>query len=157
KKAIRDFVARVTKKGGPDFVPAEDRVATFDNDGTLWPEQPLHEVIFALARLEKMAAKMEGLKEKPFVKALLAKDFSPLRERGEKAIVELVGITHGNTTQARFDADVREFFKTEKHRTFGVPYTKLAYRPMVELLAYLRANGFQTWVCTGGTTDFVRA
>ena len=111
--AILDFVARVTKEGGPDFVPPADRIAVFDNDGTLW-------------------------------------------SGGEKALVELVMATHAGMTSDEFDAVAREWLATARHPRFKRPYTDLVYQPMLELLAYLRANGFKVYIVTGGGVEFVR-
>ncbi len=156
KKAILDFVNRVTKKDGPDYIPSEDRIATFDNDGTLWCEKPTVEVVFTLARLKSMAARDPTLKEKQPFKAALEGDHEYFHKAGMKAVLELVLATHGDTAHAQFVEEARAFFKTARHPKFGVPFQKLAYRPMVELLKHLRAHGFQTWICSGGWMDFMR-
>ncbi|MCY1082168.1 HAD family hydrolase [Archangium lansingense] len=157
KKAILDFVKRVTTPGSPDFIPVEERIATFDNDGTLWPEQPVIQGAFVLAQLQKRVAKEPSLKQKPAVKAALDGDLEYLTRAGEKALMELFAITSANLTDEQFDQEVREFFQTAKHPKLGVPYTQLAYQPMVELLEYLRANGFRTYISSGGGIDFMRA
>ncbi|MFE8595925.1 HAD family hydrolase [Archangium violaceum] len=157
KKAILDFVKRVTTPGSPDFIPAEERIATFDNDGTLWPEQPIIQGAFVLWQLQKRVAKDPSLEKKPAVKAALDGDLESLTRAGEKAVMELFAITSANLTDEQFDQEVREFFQTAKHPKLGVPYTQLAYKPMVELLEYLRANGFRTYISSGGGIDFMRA
>jgi haloacid dehalogenase-like hydrolase len=157
KKAIVDYVNAVTKKDGPDYVPPADRIATFDNDGTMWCEKPTVEVVFSEVRLKALAVKDPTLKEKQPFKAVLDRDEEYLHKAGMKPLLEIVLLTHGNMQQADFDREAREFFKTARHPKFGVPYQQLAYVPMVELLQYLRANGFQTWICSGGTMDLMRA
>jgi phosphoserine phosphatase len=157
KKAIIDFVARVTKPGGADFVPVEDRIAAFDNDGTLWVEKPLpNEVFFVLTRLREMAAKDPSLKERQPFKAALEGDAAYFHEAGAKAVLELLLATHTGMTQEQFAGEARRFIETERHPKLNRPYTALVYQPMIELLAYLRANQFQTWLCSGGTIDFMR-
>lgn len=126
----------------------------FDDDGTLWPEQPAAQVAFASARLKELADRDPSLPQ-PF-KAALEGDGAFLREAGGAAAVELVAATHGATTQAEFEAEARAFFQTALHPKLGRPWTALAYQPMLELLEYLRANGFQTWICSASMADFVR-
>ena len=156
KKAILDYVKAVTTKGSPDFVPVEDRIATFDNDGTLWCEQPTVEVVFTLARLKALADKDSALKDKQPFKAAVAGDKDYLHKAGMKALLEIVALTHGDMPQEEFDEEARAFFKSAKHPKFNQPYPKMTYQPMVELLQYLRANGFQTWICSGGFMDLMR-
>jgi hypothetical protein len=134
-------VQRVTKKDGPDHIPPQDRIATFANDGTLWCEKPTVEVVFSLARLKAMAAKDPTLKEKRPFKAALEGDHEDFHKAGMKAVLELVLATHGDMAHAQFVEEARAFFKAGRHPKFGAPFQKLAYRPMVELLRYLRANG----------------
>ncbi len=157
KKGLLDFVTRATKKGGPDYVPPEERVATFDNDGTLWPEKPLPEAVFVAKRLKVLVRKHPSLLLREPIKAVLRGGVTHLRELGEQVVVDLLVTSHSGMTQEEFEADARAFFKGSRHPTLRRPYTELAYRPMVELLELLRANGFQTWMCTGGSVDFVRA
>jgi hypothetical protein len=157
KRAIIDFVTRVTKQGGPDFVPVGDRIATFDNDGTLWAEKPLpNEVYFVLARLKEMAAKDPSLKERQPFKAALDGDAAYFHEAGAQAVLELLLATHTRMTQEQFADEARRFIEKERHPKLNRPYTAVVYQPMIELLAYLRANQFQTWLCSGGTVDFMR-
>lgn len=157
KQSIIDFVTRVTTKGSPDFVSVEDRIATFDNDGTLWAEQPTYiQVLFVLARLEDAAADDPTLRKKQPFKAALERDMTYLSQISEAEVMELLTATHSNTTQEQFEAEVRSFYETATHPTLKVPVTKVGYKPMRELLDYLRANGFQTWICSGGGIDFMR-
>jgi hypothetical protein len=156
KQAIVEFVTRVTTANSPDFVPVEDRIATFDNDGTLWAEQPLVQGLFVLEKIKSMVAADPSLREKQPYKAVLAGDVDYFRQAGEAAIVELAMITHGNMSQDQFDTEVRSFFDTEIYPKFNVPVTQIAYKPMRELLGYLQANDFQTWICSGGGIDFMR-
>ncbi len=156
RKAICDFVTRVTEAGGRDFVPVEDRIATFDNDGTLWPEQPIIQAEFVLARLRALAAEDPTLKQRQPFKAALEGDKRALAEAGEPALMQLFAVTSANMTDDRYEEEARRFFATARHPRLGVPYTALAYRPMVELLAFLRAHDFKTFVCSGGGADFMR-
>jgi haloacid dehalogenase-like hydrolase len=156
KKAILDFVKAVTTKGSPDYVPPADRIATFDNDGTLWCEKPTVEIVFTLEKPKALAAKDPTLKEKQPFKAGLEGDKEYLHTAGIKAALELVAATHGGMAQDDFDAEAQQFFKTAKHPKFNQPYPQMTYIPMVELLRYLRAHGFQTWICSGGFMDLMR-
>jgi phosphoserine phosphatase len=158
KEAILSFVQRVTDDGGPEFVAVEDRIATFDNDGTLWSEKPLPtEVYFILARLRELAASDPVLRSRQPFKAALEGDADYFHQAGEAAVAELISVTHAGMTQEEFAAEARRFFDEEQHPTLHREFTSLAYVPMLELLAYLRANGFETWISSGGTIDFVRA
>jgi phosphoglycolate phosphatase-like HAD superfamily hydrolase len=157
KRRIIDYVVRTTTAGGADFIPPDERLATFDNDGTLWPEKPSFvQVAFILARVQRLAAVNPALKKKQPYKAALAGDIASLDQTGQKELMELFAATSTGMTQEEFARDVAEFFATAQHPTLHLPYTALAYRPMVELLALLRDRGFETWICTGGGTDFVR-
>lgn len=158
KRGIIDFVTRVTREGGPDFTPVADRIATFDNDGTLWVEKPLPvEVYFTLARVRELAAKDPSLKERQPFKAALEGDAAYFHEAGAKAVLELILATHSGMTQEQFAAEARQFMEKARHPKLNRPFTEITYQPMIELLAYLRRNGFQTWLCSGGTIDFMRA
>lgn len=156
KQAIIEFVSHVTTAGSPDFVPIEDRIATFDNDGTLWAEQPVIQGMFVLDKLKKMAAANPSLKQKQPYKAVLEGDVAYFKQVGEKAVMELLAATHANMTQEQFAQEVQQFFRTGIHPTLKVPYRRVTYKPMVELLEYLRTNQFQTWICSGGGIDFIR-
>jgi phosphoserine phosphatase len=156
KQAILGFVARVTMEGSSDFLPEEERIAVFDNDGTLWQEKPAVQGAFLVERVKALAAKDPSLRQRQPFKAVLEGDVDTLMEGGEKALMELFAATHANMTQEQFQAEVSQFLKTARHPKLGVPYTQLAYQPMLELLQYLRDNGFQTWISSGGGIDFMR-
>lgn len=157
KKSIIDFVERVTKEGSADFIPVPERVAVFDNDGTLWAEQPLYfQLFFALDRVKVMAPDHPEWKtQEPFA-SLLKGDVKGALAGGEKAIMEIVMATHSGMSSDEFDAIIRDWVKTAKHPKSGKHYTEMVYQPMVELLRYLRANGFRTYIVSGGGIDFMR-
>jgi haloacid dehalogenase-like hydrolase len=158
KRRIIDFVTRVTTEGGPDFVPVVDRIATLDNDGTLWVEKPLPvEVYFILTRVRELAAKDPSLKERQPFKAALEGDAAYFHEAGVKAVVELLVATETGMSQERFASEARRFIEKGRQPKLDRPFIEIAYQPMMELLGYLRRNGFQTWLCSGGSTDFMRA
>lgn len=157
KQTIIDFVQRVTAEGGRDFVPVEERIAVFDNDGTLWTEKPVpNEVYFVQSRVKEMVARDPSLRKRQPFRAVLERDEGYFQRHGAQAIAELVTATHANMTQEQFASEARRFLDTQRHPKLGRPYTATAYQPMLELLALLRANRFQTWICSGGTTDFMR-
>ena len=157
RKAILEFVGRVTQDGGPDFVPTPERIAVFDNDGTLWAEQPIYfQFAFALDRVKALAPSHPEWKEKEPFKSVLAGDVKAALAGGEKSIVELVMATHAGMTSDEFTAIVREWIATAKHPKLGRPYTECTYLPMRELLDYLRANGFKTFIVSGGGVEFMR-
>ncbi len=144
KKSITEFVAKVTKEGSSDFVPPEERIATFDNDGTLWCEQPLYfQLLFALARVNALAPQHPEWKTKEPFASLLKGDVKGALAGGEHAMVEIITVTHAGMTTAEFEQIVKDWIATAKHPKFKRPYTECVYQPMIELLAYLRANGFQ--------------
>jgi phosphoserine phosphatase len=157
KKAIMDFVTAVTTSGSPDYVRPEDRIATFDNDGTLWTEQPMYtQLAFALDRVKAMAPQHPEWKDKQPFKAVLEGDLKSLAEAGEHGLLELVMATHAGMTTGEFAKIVTDWLATAKHPKFKKPYTKLIYQPMLELLAYFRANGFKTYIVSGGGIEFMR-
>jgi phosphoglycolate phosphatase-like HAD superfamily hydrolase len=157
KKSILDFVARVTTKVGKDFVPTSERIAVFDNDGTLWVEQPMYtQLAFALDRIKVLAEKHPEWKEKQPFQAALEGDFKTLAASGERGLVELVMATHAGMTSDEFEAIVKDWLATAKHPHFKRPYTECVYQPMVELLAFLRASGFKTYIVSGGGIEFMR-
>jgi hypothetical protein len=156
KRAILAFVSRVTTEGGPDFVPPAERIATFDNDGTLWPEQPVIEGVFALEKLKAMAARDSSLRQRQPFKAMLEGDRAYLSQAGPEAVLELITATHGSETEEQYEADVRRFFQSFRYPKLGLPLARLPYQPQVELLRYLRVNGFETWISSGGEIDFMR-
>ena len=156
KKSIVEFVNKVTTEGGPDFVPPAERIAVFDNDGTLWSEQPVVQGMFLLYQLERMAKKDPSLRNRQPFRAAFEHDKEYLHTAGMPAIVELFAATHAGMSQKKFDSAVEEFFAISKHPTLDVPYGQVVFQPMIELLAYLRANGFKTYICSGGGIDFMR-
>jgi phosphoglycolate phosphatase-like HAD superfamily hydrolase len=157
KKAIVAFVEKVTKEGSPDFVPLNERIATFDNDGTLWAEQPMYfQFLFAMDRIRSLAPQHPEWKTKEPFKSVLAGDMKGLLATGEKGFLQIVARTHAGMTTAEFEQIVRDWFKTAKHPRFKRPYNEMVYQPMLELLAYLRANGFKTFVVSGGGVEFMR-
>jgi len=157
KAAIVDFVGRVTTQNGPYFVPPAERIATFDNDGTLWIEQPMYvQLAFVLDRVKSMAPMHPEWKDKQPFAAVLDGDLKAVAASGEKGVAELVAITHAGMTTAEFEKIVTEWLATARDRRFKRLYTELVYQPMLELLAYLRANGFKTFIVSGGGIEFMR-
>jgi phosphoglycolate phosphatase-like HAD superfamily hydrolase len=157
KTSITDFVARVTTPGSPDFVPVEERVATFDNDGTLWCEMPFYfQMAFAFDRVRAMAPKHPEWKTKEPFRSLIKGDVATAAKAGEKGLLAVVAATHSGMTVAQFDNAVRDWIRTARHPRFKRPYNELVYQPMIEVLAYLRANGFKTFIVSGGGMDFMR-
>jgi len=157
KKAIVAFVGKVTREGGPDFVPPPERIATFDNDGTLWSEKPVpFQLMFALDRVKAMAAQHPEWKSKPAFAAVLKGDMQGLAATGEKGILGIVAATHTGMTTDEFTQAVQEWITTAKHPKTGRLYTDMVYQPMLELLSYLRANGFKTFIVSGGGVEFMR-
>jgi hypothetical protein len=157
KQAIMAFVARVTTQGGADFVPIPERIAVFDNDGTLWSEQPLYiQLAFILDRVRELAPAHPEWKTKEPFKSVLAGDPKTALAGGEKAILELTMATHAGMTSDDFTQTVARWFATAKHPKYARPYTDCVYQPMLELLGYLRANGFKTFIVSGGGVEFMR-
>ena len=156
KAAIIQFVQDVTTEGNPNYVEPAERIATFDNDGTLWCEQPVVQGAFILHRLTQMVEKDPSLKERQPFKAALENDKAYLKTEGMPAILELFSATHAGMTDEEFSAEVREFMATAKHPTLGRGFDEVTYQPMVELLEYLRSHGFKTFICSGGGIDFMR-
>lgn len=157
KRAIVSFVQRVTTEGGPDYVRAEERVAVFDNDGTLWCEQPMYaQLAFALDRVKAMSAEHpEWATTEPFASALKG-DVHGALAGGEKAILDIVTATHAGMTTEEFEGVVSSWISTARHPETGLLYTEMVYRPMVELLGYLREHGFATYIVSGGGVEFMR-
>jgi len=158
KQAIVAFVARVTKAGTPDFVPVPQRIATFDNDGTLWVEQPIYtQFAFAFDRVKLLAAgHPEWKNTEPFA-SLIDGDIERALAGGEEALVQVLAATHAGMTTESYDRIAREWLKTKRDARFKREYSKLVYQPMLELLNYLRANGFKTFIVSGGGVEFIRA
>ncbi|HEX5045054.1 MAG TPA: HAD family hydrolase [Candidatus Polarisedimenticolaceae bacterium] len=157
KRAIVAFVERVTQEGSPEYVPPAERIATFDNDGTLWAEQPMYfQAMFVFDRVRALAPQHpEWKSDEPFA-AVLRGDTHVVLAGGEKALLDMVMATHAGTTTDAFEAIVRDWIGTAKHPGSGHLYTEMVYQPMLELLAYLRANGFKTFVVSGGGIEFMR-
>jgi len=157
KQSIVEFIARVTRQGGPAYVAPAERIAVFDNDGTLWAEQPMYfQLAFILDRVRALAPKHPEWKDKQPFKAVLEGDLKTALAGGEHAILELALATHGGTTTEEFAQIVDTWVATAKHPKTGRPYTAMVYQPMLELLAYLRANGFKTYIVSGGGIEFMR-
>ncbi len=157
KTAILDFVARTTATGGPDFVPVAERIATFDNDGTLWTEQPVYfQVAFAIDRVKALAPQRPEWKTLEPFKSVLADDKAALAAMGEKGLLEIMAATHAGLTTAEFTKAVNDWIATARHPRFDRLYSDLVYQPMLELLAYLRANQFKTFIVSGGGIEFMR-
>jgi len=157
KQAVTAFVAKITKEGSPDFVPPAERIATFDNDGTLWSEQPLYfQLLFALDRVKALAPKHPEWKDKEPFASLLKGDVKGALAGGEKAILEIIAVTHSGMSTEEFEQIVKDWIATAKHPKTGRLLTEMVYQPMVELLAYLRANGFKTFIVSGGGIEFMR-
>ncbi len=157
KKTIVAFVAKVTTAGSPDFVPVPERIATFDNDGTLWCEQPLYfQLLFALDRVKALApAHPEWQTNEPFA-SLLKGDVKASLAGGEPAIYKIAMATHAGMTTDEFTQTVKDWLATAKHPIYKRPYTECVYQPMIELMTYLRANGFKTFIVSGGGIEFMR-
>jgi phosphoglycolate phosphatase-like HAD superfamily hydrolase len=157
KQAILDFARRVTAAGEPDFVPVPERIATFDNDGTLWTEQPNYfEVIFAMDRVRALAARHPEWKTLEPFKWVIEDNRDALAAMGEKGILQIIAATHADLTIEEFKQIVLDWVATARHPRFKRPYTDLVYQPMLELMAFLRANQFKTFIVSGGGIDFMR-
>lgn len=157
KKTILAFVTDVTKPGGPRLVPAADRIAVFDNDGTLWAEQPMYvQLAFALDRVKALAPQHPEWKAKQPFQAVLAGDLKAVSASGEKGLLDLVVATHAGMTTSEFTVIASDWLATTRHPRFGRPHTDLVYKPMLELLAYLRAHGFKTYIVSGGGVEMIR-
>ncbi|HEY8570573.1 HAD family hydrolase [Microbulbifer sp.] len=157
KDAIVGFVEKVTKKGSPDFVPENQRIATFDNDGTLWAEQPVYfQFFYAVDQVKKKAAEHPEWKtEEPFA-SVLKGDMKGVIASGEKGLMKIIAATHANMTAEEFRANVSDWLKTARHPKTNRPFNEMIYQPQLELLDYLRANGFKTFIVSGGGVDFMR-
>jgi phosphoglycolate phosphatase-like HAD superfamily hydrolase len=157
KQAIVQFVHDTTDKASAKFVPEDKRIVTFDNDGTLWAEQPMYfQLIFALDCVKAMAPKHPEWKTKEPFASLLKGDVKKALAGGEKAIAQIVMVTHAGMTTAEFEQIVKDWIATAKHPKTGRLFTEMVYQPMLELLAYLRANGFKTFIVSGGGIEFMR-
>jgi len=158
KQRIVAFVEAVTDEEADTFVPLEQRLATFDNDGTLWPEQPLYfQFLFAIDRVKAMAPEHPEWKSSEPFKSILAGDTKGLAAQGKQGLAQILAAMHAGMTTDEFNAIVKDWIRTARHPTTGRLYTQLAYQPMLEVLGYLRDNGFKTFIVSGGGVEFMRA
>lgn len=154
KNAIVDFVRRVTLNTSTDYVPPAERIAVFDNDGTLWVEQPMYtQLAFAIDRVKILADQHPDWKQKQPFKAVLDDDLAALAAAGEKGLMQLIMASHAGKSTAEFEQLVKDWFATARHPHYQRPYNELTYLPMVELLDYLRANDFKTYIVSGGASS----
>jgi phosphoglycolate phosphatase-like HAD superfamily hydrolase len=158
RQAILSFVERVTKPGGPDFVPPSERIAVFDNDGTLWSEQPMYvQLAFALDRVKALAPQHPGWKQTEPFRSALAGDLAGVARSGEHGLLELVMATHAGNTTDEFAAIVEAWLDRARHPKYRRRYTECVYQPMRELIRYLETSGFEVWIVSGGGVEFVRS
>ncbi len=158
KQAIVAYVNDVTTEGNANFIPVSERISTFDNDGNLWAEQPVYfQLYFVLDRIKEMAKDHPEWKDQQPFKAVLENDLETIKKSGMKGIGQLLMTTHAGNTTEEFNATVKDWITTAKHPTKNVGYDELVYQPMLELLSYLRANDFKTFIVSGGGVDFMRA
>ncbi len=158
KRAIIEFVERVTEEGGADYVPPAERIATFDNDGTLWCEQPVQiQVFFAQARLAALAAKDPAMRERQPFKAFLEHDFKTIHGLGKQAVFEMAFATHAGVTEEEFTRIASDWFANARHPKLGRLFGRCTYQPQIELLDYLREHGFKAFIVSGGGIDLMRA
>lgn len=157
KQAIINFVTRIQDESSPDFIPESDRIATFDNDGTLWAEKPYVQELFVFYRVKEMVTRNPELAKKQPFKAVVEGDKVFLAKGGEKLLLELLAATHTGMSEDEFEKSTQSFFASTHFPGRNVPVKQIRYQPQLELLDYLRANGFKVFICTGGTIEFVRA
>lgn len=157
KRAILDFVACATNKNCPDYIPPAERIAVFDNDGTLWSEQPVYfQFAFAIDRVKALAPQHPEWKEQEPFSLVLKGDLVGLAARGEKGLLQIIAATHAGMTTDEFEATVKDWMAMARHPRFNRPYNELVFQPMLEVLAHLRASGFKTYIVSGGGVDFLR-
>ena len=157
KQSIIDFVTKVTKEGSSDYIAPEERIATFDNDGTLWSEQPMYfQFFFAIDRVKALAPEHPEWKHKEPFASLLKGDLKAALAGGEHSILEIIMATHAGMTTTEFEQIVKDWIASAKHPTTKRPFTSMIYQPMLELLTYLRANAFKTFIVSGGGIEFMR-
>ena len=157
RQAIVAFVEKVTKEGSSDFVPIPERIAVFDNDGTLWAEQPMYfQAFFVFDRIKALAPQHPEWKDKEPFASVLRGDMKAALAGGERVLLEMVMATHAGMTTEEFEKSVSHWLVTVKHPTTGRPFTEMVYQPMLELLTYLRTNGFKTFIVSGGGIEFMR-
>lgn len=158
KKSIMDYVAAVTKEGSPDFIKEEDRIATFDNDGTLWSEQPLYfQLFYALDKVKSMAPQHPDWKAKEPFKSVLNNDMGGLMKQGSKALMQVLAVSHAGMSSDEFESSVSKWIDTANHPTKKRHYNELVYQPMLELIKYLQNNHFKVFIVSGGGVEFMRA
>lgn len=157
KQSIVDFVTAVTTEGGPNYVPPADRIATFDNDGNLWGEQPIYvQLAFALDRVKEMAKDRPEWRDTEPFKSVIAGDMKAVAAQGEKALVQIIAATHTGMTDEEFTDVATQWIETARHPETGKLYTEMVYQPMLEVLDYLRANDFKVFIVSGGGIEFMR-
>ena len=157
KAAIIDFIEQVTQEGGPQYVPSADRIAVFDNDGTLWSEKPVYfQLLFAIDRIKALAAKNPDWKDRQPFKAVLENDVEAFAKSGKKGIAEIVMASHAGMSTEAFEKIATDWIATARHPKTGKPYTEMVFQPMQELLQYLRDHGFKTYIVSGGGIEFMR-
>jgi phosphoglycolate phosphatase-like HAD superfamily hydrolase len=157
RSSIVEFVERVTREGSPEFVAEEERIAVFDNDGTLWAEQPAYfQLLYAIDQVRAMAPEHPEWSEREPFKSLLEGDLRAALAGGEKSVLELVAATHAGMTTEEFATSVKRWMDTARHPVTGRRYTEMVYQPMLELLDYLRDHGFTTFIVSGGGIEFMR-
>jgi phosphoglycolate phosphatase-like HAD superfamily hydrolase len=157
KQTILAFVEKVTKEGSPDFVPVAERIATFDNDGTLWSEQPMYfQAFFIFDRIMALAPQHPEWSDKEPFASVLKGDVKSALAGGEKALAALMAAAHSGMTTEEFEKSVTDWIATARHPKTGKPFTEMVFQPMLEVLAYLRANGFKTFIVSGGGIEFMR-
>jgi phosphoglycolate phosphatase-like HAD superfamily hydrolase len=157
KQAIVSFVEKVTKEGSTDFVPPAERIAVFDNDGTLWAEQPMYfQAFYIFDRIKVLAPQHPEWKEKEPFASILKGDMKAALAGGEHALLEMVMATHAGMTTEEFEKSVTDWIATAKHPKTGKPFTEMVYQPMLEVMAYLRSNNFKTFIVSGGGIEFMR-
>ena len=158
RDAIVSFVQAVTQAGSPDYIAPPERIAVFDNDGTLWSEQPMYfEVLFAFDEIKRLAPQHPQWKQQQPYQAVLENDHAALAATGLKGLMEIVGATHTGITSAEFHANAQRWLAQARHPKSGRPYTEMVFQPMLELLGYLRENGFKLFIVSGGEVAFMRA
>ena len=156
KSAIVSFVTNAVQRGGSGYIPPENRIATFDNDGTLWAEKPYVQELFAFYRVKQMVGAHPALGKKQPFKAVIEGDKAFLAKGGDKLLIEIVAATHTGMTEDQFESATKEFVSNVKYPGRNVPLAQITYAPQLELLDYLRKNGFKTFIVTGGTIELVR-
>ena len=157
KESITTFVEKVTKEDSPDFVPIPERIATFDNDGTLWSEQPMYvQAFFVFDQIKRMTPQHPEWKDKEPFSSVLKGDIKAALASGEKGVAAMMAAAHSGMTTEEFEKSVTDWLATAKHPTTGKAFTEMVYQPMLELLTYLRANGFKTFIVSGGGIEFMR-